>query len=95
MEARPSNNLYDLPAEVGHAVWDLTQRVAVAMRAAYDCDGISTRQYNEPAGNQDVWHLHVSRASSMVGSICLTARRGGRAQVRPVEWWGLRSGEAA
>lgn len=52
-------NLYDLPAEVGHAVWDLTQRVAVAMRAAYDCDGISTRQHNEPAGNQDVWHLHV------------------------------------
>jgi histidine triad (HIT) family protein len=52
-------NLYDLPAGVGHAVWDLTQRVAVAMRSAYDCDGISTRQHNEPAGNQDVWHLHV------------------------------------
>jgi histidine triad (HIT) family protein len=40
-------------------VWDLTQRVAVAMRAAYGCDGISTRQHNEPSGNQDVWHLHV------------------------------------
>ena len=52
-------NLYDLPAEVGHAVWDLTQRVAVAMRSTYDCDGISIRQHNEPAGNQDVWHLHV------------------------------------
>ena len=52
-------NLYDLPAEVGHAVWDLTQRVAVAMRSAYDCDGISTRQHNEPAGNQDAWHYHV------------------------------------
>ncbi len=52
-------NLYDLPTEVGHAVWDLTQRVAVAMRSAYDCDGISTRQHNEPDGGQDVWHLHV------------------------------------
>ena len=52
-------NLYDLPAEVGHAVWDLVQRVAVAMRSAYDCEGISTRQHNEPAGRQDVWHLHV------------------------------------
>ena len=52
-------NLYDIPPEVGHAVWDLTQQVAVAMRAAYDCEGISTRQHNEPAGNQDVWHLHV------------------------------------
>lgn len=52
-------NLYDLPVDVGHAVWDLTQRVAVAMRQAYGCEGISTRQHNEPAGNQDVWHLHV------------------------------------
>jgi histidine triad (HIT) family protein len=52
-------NLYDLPHDVGHAVWDLTQQVAVAMRSSYDCAGISTRQHNEPAGNQDVWHLHV------------------------------------
>lgn len=52
-------NLYDIPAQVGHAVWDLTQQVAAAMRASYDCAGISTRQHNEPAGNQDVWHLHV------------------------------------
>lgn len=52
-------SLYDLPTEVGHAVWDLTQQVAVAMREAYDCDGVSTRQHNEPAGDQDVWHLHV------------------------------------
>ncbi|RYB96130.1 HIT family protein [Nocardioides glacieisoli] len=52
-------NLYDIPAEAGHAVWDLTQQVAVAMRQTYDCAGISTRQHNEPAGNQDVWHLHV------------------------------------
>lgn len=37
-------NLYDIPTEVGHGVWDLTQRVAVAMRAAYDCAGTSTRR---------------------------------------------------
>lgn len=52
-------NLYDLPDDVGHAVWDLTRRVAVAMKEAYRCDGVSTRQHNEPAGDQDVWHLHV------------------------------------
>lgn len=52
-------NVYDLPAEVGHGVWDLTQQVAVAMRSTYDCDGVSTRQHNEPGGGQDVWHLHV------------------------------------
>ncbi|WP_369369605.1 HIT family protein [Promicromonospora sp. Populi] len=52
-------NLYDLPDDVGHAVWDLTRRVAVAMKQAYGCDGVSTRQHNEPDGDQDVWHLHV------------------------------------
>ena len=29
------------------------------MKEAYSCDGISTRQHNEPAGNQDVWHYHL------------------------------------
>ncbi len=29
------------------------------MKAAYGCDGVSTRQHNEPAGNQDVWHFHL------------------------------------
>ena len=52
-------NLYTIPSAVGHAVWDLTQRVATGMRSTYDCEGVSTRQHNEPAGNQDVWHLHV------------------------------------
>ena len=52
-------NLYDLPDEVGHAVADLVKQVAVAMRSAYGCAGVSTRQHNEPAGGQDVWHLHV------------------------------------
>lgn len=52
-------NLYSIPPVIGHAVWDLTQQVAVAVRNSYDCDGVSTRQYNEPVGSQDVWHLHV------------------------------------
>jgi histidine triad (HIT) family protein len=29
------------------------------MKQVYDCDGVSTRQHNEPAGNQDVWHYHL------------------------------------
>jgi histidine triad (HIT) family protein len=52
-------HLYDLPDTYGHAVHDLVRRVAVAMRSTYGCQGISTRQHNEPAGNQDVWHYHV------------------------------------
>lgn len=52
-------NLYDLPPEHGHAVHDLVRDVAIAIRCTYGCDGVSTRQHNEPAGNQDVWHYHV------------------------------------
>jgi histidine triad (HIT) family protein len=43
-------NLYDLPAADGHAVHDLVREVAIAIRSTYGCDGISTRQHNEPAG---------------------------------------------
>lgn len=56
---RHVENLYEIGPEDGHAVWDLTQQVSVAMRTAYGCDGVSTRQHNEPAGDQEVWHLHV------------------------------------
>nr|WP_279672611.1 HIT domain-containing protein [Flexivirga meconopsidis] len=52
-------NLYELPPEAGHAVWDLARDVAIAMRETYGCQGVSLRQHNEPAGDQDVWHLHV------------------------------------
>lgn len=60
-------NLYDLPAAVGHAVWDLTQAVAVGMRSAYACEGVSICQHNEPGGDQDVWHLHVHVFPRTVG----------------------------
>ncbi|GGB46728.1 hydrolase [Flexivirga endophytica] len=52
-------NLYELPTDVGHALWDLTREVAIGMRETYGCQGVSTRQHNEPAGDQDVWHLHL------------------------------------
>lgn len=52
-------NLYDLPDDIGHKVHDLVREIAIAMRETYGCAGISTRQHNEPAGNQEVWHHHV------------------------------------
>jgi histidine triad (HIT) family protein len=29
------------------------------MRKVFRCEGISTRQHNGPAGDQDVWHYHL------------------------------------
>ncbi len=52
-------NVYDLPDELGIPIQRAIRSVAVAMKIAFACDGVSTRQHNEPAGNQDVWHYHV------------------------------------
>jgi len=52
-------NVYDLRPALGAPIQRAVRDVAVAMKRAFDCDGVSTRQHNEPAGNQDVWHYHV------------------------------------
>ena len=52
-------NLYDLGDDDGLDVLRLTRTIAIGLKAAFSCDGTSTRQHNEPAGNQDLWHLHV------------------------------------
>ena len=56
---RHTENLYSIAPEDNGAVWDLVREVAIAIRETYDCEGTSVRQHNEPAGDQDVWHLHV------------------------------------
>ncbi|HSE29629.1 MAG TPA: HIT family protein [Candidatus Saccharimonadales bacterium] len=52
-------NIYNIPDEHLAEVAKVTKKVAIAIRETYNCAGTSTRQHNEPAGNQDVWHLHV------------------------------------
>jgi histidine triad (HIT) family protein len=52
-------NLYDLPDRLALPMHRATRHTALAMKSAFGCDGVSTRQHNEPAGNQDVWHYHV------------------------------------
>lgn len=52
-------NIYDIPDETLAEVYKVVKKIAIAIRNTYDCSGTSTRQHNEPAGNQDVWHFHV------------------------------------
>lgn len=52
-------NIFDLPPDLGTPIQRLAQALAIAMKREYGCEGISTRQHNEPAGNQDVWHYHL------------------------------------
>lgn len=53
-------NLYDLEDAAALDIHRLTRSVAIGFKLALHCAGTSTRQHNEPAGNQhDMWHLHV------------------------------------
>ena len=56
---RHYENIYDLPSDLAEPILTMARSVAIAMKRAYACDGVSTRQHNEPAGNQDVWHYHL------------------------------------
>jgi histidine triad (HIT) family protein len=52
-------NIYDITEELLSKVYVVGKQVAFAMKDTYGCDGVSFRQHNEPAGNQDVWHFHL------------------------------------
>ncbi len=52
-------NIYNIPDELLADVYKTVKKVAIAIKETYKSDGTSTRQHNEPAGNQDVWHFHV------------------------------------
>lgn len=52
-------NLYDIPEDLLSKIYSFSKKVAIALKKTYKCDATSTRQHNEPAGNQDVWHFHV------------------------------------
>ncbi len=52
-------NIFDFPAEEAGHIQKATKLIALAMKRAYSCEGVSTSQHNEPFGGQDVWHYHV------------------------------------
>ena len=55
----PARNLLDIdPAELAH-VHQVAQKVAKAQMTVFNADGITIQQFNESAGGQVVFHLHV------------------------------------
>ena len=52
-------DLESCPDDLLAELYTAAKRVAVAMRAAYGCEGTSTRQHNGVAAGQEVDHLHV------------------------------------
>ncbi|HVU78101.1 MAG TPA: HIT family protein [Gaiellaceae bacterium] len=47
------------PDDLLGEVFAAARRVALAMRAAYGCEGTSLRQHNGSAAGQEIDHLHV------------------------------------
>ncbi len=51
--------LLDVAPDVLAALMVRVQKVAAAVKTAFAADGLTLLQYNEPAGGQTVFHLHV------------------------------------
>ncbi|MEO3385926.1 HIT family protein [Mesorhizobium sp. CAU 1741] len=56
---KPSRNILDVDADSLSAVMATTQKLARAVMKAFSADGVTVQQFNEPAGGQVVFHLHV------------------------------------
>ncbi|WP_422369937.1 HIT family protein [Hoeflea sp.] len=55
----PARNILDASTDSLAAVAATTQRMARAVIKAFGADGVTIQQFNESAGGQVVFHLHV------------------------------------
>ena len=55
----PARNILDVAPEHLAHVAKVAQKVAKAGMKAFAADGVTVQQFNEPAGGQVVFHLHV------------------------------------
>jgi histidine triad (HIT) family protein len=54
-----ARNLFDIdPDELAHAA-KVAQKIAKASKTAFGSDGVTIQQFNESAGGQVVFHLHI------------------------------------
>jgi histidine triad (HIT) family protein len=54
----PFRNILDVDQASLSAVIATTQKLARAVKTAFDADGVTVIQFNEPAAGQTVFHLH-------------------------------------
>ena len=55
----PARNILDIkPDDYAHVARG-THKIAAAAMKAFNADGITVQQFNEPAGGQVVFHLHM------------------------------------
>ena len=59
MPKSPARNILDIDTQSLAAVIATTQKIARAVVKAFQADGVTIQQFNERAGGQEVFHLHV------------------------------------
>lgn len=55
----PSRNLLDADSEILATLMPRVQKIARAVKRAFEADGVTVMQFNEGAAGQTVYHLHV------------------------------------
>ena len=55
----PARNIIDIKVEDYLHVARATHKIAAAAKQAFNADGLTVQQFNEAAGGQVVFHLHV------------------------------------
>ena len=56
---KPSRNIFDVEPDSMAAVMRTVQKLSHAVVRAFDAEGVTIQQFNESAGGQVVFHLHV------------------------------------
>ena len=56
---RPARTIIDADDLMLAQVYSTVRKISKAALSAYDADGLTIQQFNEPAGGQVVFHLHV------------------------------------
>jgi histidine triad (HIT) family protein len=54
-----ATTIYDIGAAELGDLFNAVRRIALAARQALAADGVTIQQFNEPAGGQTVFHMHV------------------------------------
>ena len=69
----PARNILDIaPAELAHVVL-AAKKIAIAVKEAFEADGITLQQFSEHAGGQVVFHLHMHVMPRIEGVALLPA----------------------
>ena len=62
-----ARNILDVDASALGRVIPVVQTIARAVKRAFDADGVTINQFNEPAGGQSVFHIHFHVIPRMDG----------------------------